>query len=502
MGVDAKHPKYTSKVQDWVLMQDCHAGQRQVKSKTVEYLPATSGMAEDGVADVNAPGYQSYLAYLKRAVFPDLVDEAVEALLGAMHHKPPVIELPEAMEPLRESATLQNESLEMLLRRINEEQLITGRVGILADMPATPSQTDLAVQASSRTDRDLPYLAFYGGTSIINWDAGRSDGIQVENLNLVVLDETEFERDDEFEWQEEKKYRVLILGEADVNEATGIGVYSVGVFRDDESLTFTENNMTVPSRIGVTLDFIPFTFINACDIVPEPDKPPLLGLANLSMTIYRGEADYRQSLFMTGQDTLVTTGAGLEPGATLRVGAEGRIDLPANATAEYIGVSSEGISEQRTALENDYTRAEGKGGKLLDSTSGQRESGDALKIRVAARTASLNQVAITGAYGLQNALRQVARWMGLDPETVTVTPNLDFAENVFVPSELVALMAARSTGAPISLQTIHTWLKSKDFTELDFEEEIDRIEAESELSLGATEDGSPEEDEEDDDDQQ
>ncbi len=495
-GVSGHHPLFDDNKDKWDKLRDAHEGEDAVKEKGTVYLPATSGMVTDGMKRATEPGWIAYNAYKMRAVFPDLMKDAVDAMLGVMHHKPPVIELPEVMEPLREKATIRNESLEMLLRRINEEQLVTGRCGLLSDMPSSPVIPADGVTAGgkSNTRGELPYLAVYEGEDIINWDDGRRDGIELQNLNMVVLSEGEYERNENFTWDWVNKYRVLQLGDIDVNEPQGQGTYQVGVFRDDGDLSYSSETMTIPSYRGQTLAMVPFTFINSCDIVAAPDNPPLLGLANLVMTIYRGEADYRQSLFMQGQDTLVIVGGNTED-EELRVGAGGRLDLPTGATADYIGVDSQGLERQEKALENDYSRAAQKGGQLMDSVSRERESGDALKIRVAARTATLNQIALTGAFGLQHSLKQIAIWIGADPEQVIVTPNLDFVDDSFKPEDLVKFLTAKTLGAPVSYETIHTWMQDKDITSLDFKEEIRKIEDEEALTLGST---NPEDLEDDD----
>lgn len=472
-GVNTSNPLYTEFITDWKTMRDTYRGERIVKENGTIYLPATSGMIADGMETATSRGFQAYSAYRRRASFPDAVKEAVKAMVGVMHHKPPTIELPESMDPMRENATLRHESLEVLLRRINEEQLVTGRLGLLLDLPETVIR-DTGV---------LPYIAFYDAERIINWDEGRRDGIVVDNLNLVVLDESEFERKKSFSWEYENKYRVLVLGDPLENEPVGEGIYKVGVFRD-QNFTFSDDALVEPSLRGNTLDEIPFVFINAKDIVPQPDDPPLIGLANLALTIYRTDADYRQSLFMQGQDTLVVVGSAEED--DFRVGAGATIKLPIGGEASYIGVESKGLEEQRKALENDKAAAGQKGGQSLDSVSRERESGDALKIRVAARTATLNQVALAGAFGLQSILRTAATWAGADPEQVVVTPNLDFTADELGGEELTKLMTAKGLGAPISLLSIHEQMQDKDMTNLTFEEELDEIEKEA--PLGGSED--------------
>lgn len=466
MAIDSHHPLYAEFAPDWTMLRDCFRGERIVKSKGTLYLPPTSGMIQDGMKSANQLGSQAYAAYKMRARFPGLVRDAVEAALGVMHHKPPHIELPESMKPLMDKATLQKEGLPLLLRRINEEQLITGRCGLLADLPAKPQPGVV-----------LPYTALYKAESIINWDQGTRDGVAVESLNLVVVNESEYERDADFEWKMQTKYRVLMLGDAMANELEGEGaIYRVGVFREDTGFNFNDKVMFAPTLRGKTLDLIPFTIINARDIIAEPEDSPLVGLAQLALHIYRGEADYRQSLFMQGQDTLVVIGGTSEDG--YRTGANAAIVLPAEADAKYIGVDSAGLPELRTALENDYARAALKGGQLLDSVSRERESGDALKVRVAARTATLTQIALTSAFGLQEHLRKIAVWTGANPEEVLVGPNLDFIDDSLGGKELVEMMTAKAMGAPLSLESIHEIMAERGMTNKNFEEEIDLIEAE------------------------
>jgi hypothetical protein len=319
----------------------------------------------------------------------------------------------------------------------------------------------------------------YQAEAMINWDQGERTTNVIDSLNLVVLDESEYVRTDMFNWEMVNKYRLLMLGDPIVNEGPLGGVYSAGVF-EQGATEFNEATMLIPSIRGTTLQKIPFTFINSKDVVPDPDDPALLGLANLVLTIYRGEADYRQSLFMQGQDTLVVIGDAEEK--TYRTGANSSIGLPTGGDAKFIGVDSQGLVEMRSALENDYSRAAQKGGQLLDSVSREKESGDALKVRVAARTSTLNQVALAGAFGLQQSLRDIAIWTGSNPEEVIVTPNLDFVDDTMAGKELIDLLTAKTLGAPLSQESIHLTMQTRGMTEKTLDEEIAAIEAEVPLA--------------------
>lgn len=465
------HPEYDKHFVDWEKMRDCYRGERTIKNEGRKYLPPTPGQLADGMKNTSDQGYQNYLGYKTRARFPDFVAQTIEALIGIMHHKPPTIELPEAMEGLREAATVKGESLELLLRRINEMQLVTGRLGLLADVPnESPVNT-------------LPYIAMYQAEDIQNWDDGQRENPVLQNLNLVVLNESGYVRKDKFQWEHQNQKRVLILGDIALNEGKGSDViYRVGVFEDEND--FNESALVEPSIGNNTLNELPFVVVNSKDIVPDPDDPPLLGLADLALAVYRGEADYRQALFMQGQDTLVVIGGLLDDDDETRVGAGAILEVQSGGDAKYIGVESDGLAEMRSALENDRKEAADIGGKLLDTTGGGVESGEALRIRVSARTASLNQIARAGAEGLQSILRIMARWIGANPEEVIVEPNLDFAADELESSTLEGWMKAKMLGLPLSKQSIHEKMQEKDMTSLSFEEEMQLIAQEDADDLG------------------
>lgn len=504
MALDAKHPEYDAMLPDWEKMRDVYKGERHVKEQGRKYLPPTQGMLLDGygkfeVGGAPSVGQSAYEAYRLRAVLPDYLQDAVEMFMGLLHSQPPKIELPDSMEPLREKATEKGESLEQLLRRMNEEQLVTGRLGLLLDMPSV-----------ARQGVPMPYIAMYVAESIINWDDAQIEEGEAK-LNLVVLDESGYARPrGNFDWQWYSKYRVLELEPLydEDNNITGWGPYQFGVFGNagTGSPDYVTTDMRPPVVRAEALPEIPFVFVNTKDIVASPDKPTLLGLANLCLTIFRGEADYRQNLFLQGQDTLVLIGDIKKPGGDpnelaasdsaepLRTGTGALIHMQEASDAKYIGVNSSGLPEQRTALENDRKRAESKSVALpVGSGDTGAESGEALKTRVGARTASLNSIAITGAAALQWMLRKAAQWMGADPEKVKVTPNMEFADYQMSAATLVQLMAARAAGAPLSRESIHALMAEGGLTKLDYETEKDKVDEEKqdEVPPGTTAGGNP-----------
>jgi hypothetical protein len=482
MALNSTHPDYACRLADWQLMRHAYEGERTVKEQGVMYLPATPGQILDGM-NVGEKGRLAYDAYKMRAVFPDFVSDAVESFIGIMHMKDATIELPDGMADMLEKATVNGESLQALLRRINEQQLVTGRLGLLLDLPEIPDPA-----------KPLPYIALYVGEAIRNWDDS-DDHTGVNALNMVVLDESVNMRDTDFEWKRHERYRVLELvhplahtSATDGEEADAAlpaepapaapPVYAQGVFDVTAGGTgsYSQTSLVPPMLRGKMLEQIPFVIINSKDILTQPDNPPLLGLGRIAMTVYRGEADYRQTLFMTGQDMLVVIGGiqTRDEGET-RVGAGAKLEVDIGGDAKYIGVEGTGLEEQRMALENDTKRAEAKTGTLISPSAGKQESGDALTTRLAAQTASLGQIARTGALGLENLLKIAAEWMGQDPKKVKVAANTEFKPVLLTGQEVTQLMAARTMGAPLSLESLHGVFVDRGLTKMTFEDEMDVI---------------------------
>jgi Domain of unknown function (DUF4055) len=473
MAVDNKHPNYTTRLPDWEQMAQCYAGERIIKQQRTKYLPATAGMILDGLEKAGADGGKdAYEAYLIRAVFPDFVKQGIEAMVGIMHREDARIEVPDVMKPLLTNISGTGESVQMFLRRMNEWQLLFGRAGILADVPSGVT-----------VDKAVPYLSLYAAPRIINWDDGpRIQGRQ--RLEFVILDESDDERTSGFEWEFKNRYRVCEMSDAiPTNNTTppanptdnSGGVYRTAkVEQNDADLTSAQ--WTNPAIGGKTLDAIPFIFVNTKDLASNPDDPPLLGLSNLCLAIYRGEADFRQNLHMQGQDTFVIIGADNDP--KTRLGAGARVSLPRDGDAKFVGVAADGLQAQKEAIEGDKNLAQELTSRLFDSTGTSYQSGEALRIRVSAKTATLRTIALTGAEAMRQALVLMGRWMGVGEEElkkIVVEPNTDFADTSAASRTALELAQAAQLGSPMSQKSQHRFLVQRGLTVLSFEEEMEEI---------------------------
>lgn len=489
-GLDSTHPDFDCRLEQWYRCKDVLAGQDAVKARSGPYgkgtcyLPPTAGMILDGM-NPDELGYENYQAYKKRALFYGYATESVDLALGMLWNKPPVIEgiKDTKLEYLLTRATHEGESLERLLYRINEAQLGTGRIGILADMP----------KGETVTADPQPYISIYNEVSITNWDAGYTGQLATESLNMVVLNESGPRRQNVFEWEDWTQYRVLMLGPSATNELDGTAVYRQGEFAQEGGSgapSFDESLMFEPNAQGRTLDEIPFVFINANSTTSCPQDPPLLSLADLVLHLYRLQADYSAELHGQTSATLVTKGLVKAPGKEKqpqRLGVGGHVDLGSNKEAEayYLELSGKGLPEMRQSVEQAKQLARERSGEIVDQSSRGRESGNSLEQRISVRTATLHSIAQHGAEGLTKLLKIMGKWVGMTDKEIAlirIVPNTVFSSNRVSGIDFKALVeAAQLGGTVITMKSLHKFLQTSGFTDETFEQFVDQWEAEQDI---------------------
>jgi hypothetical protein len=354
-----------------------------------------------------------YEAYKLRAQFPDLMAPTVQGMLGIIHHGEAQIEGLEEGSPLEdmwEKATPEGLPLETLHKRITEEILTVGRVALLVDLPPEGG--------------DLPWIAFYKAESLINWS---------ESKNFFVLEE-DYRVRNGFSWDGKKRYRILELTD-EVYQVEVVDEDGRPILQDDETLADQDvqegiaTSVVVPQvRGGKPLEQIPLVVAGSRDLSLEPDQIPLIGVTRAAYAIYRLDADYRHQLFMSGQETLFYIG--LDPKDVPEyVGAGVGIAIPEGGDAKYVGPTGAGIEAHKTAIDDERSVAAEAGSRMFAvGDKKAAESGEALRIRARAGSATLVSVAQTSAAALETCLRFCAQLVGEDPTKIIVKPNLNFLD--------------------------------------------------------------------------
>ena len=296
MNIDARHKQYKKYAPQWQRCRDAAAGGDAVKERGEAYLSALSGQDT-----------AEYAAYLKRADWYGATSRTIQGLTGAVFRREPQFTYPDAGKPLFDDVTLTGRSAVQVAGELLDEIETVGRVGLYVDYPRIDS---------SDADPDArPYWIIAPTERVINWGTKRIKGRSV--LSFVVIEESvdEAAPGDPFTVEPVDQWRVLQLDDA--------GLYEQVLYRKAENGTidkpFVETDRITPTRRGERLDFIPFLFLNACDLLPDVDRPPLLDLVDINLSHYRTSADLEHGRHFTGLPTPWV--AGFPRDTELRIGA-------------------------------------------------------------------------------------------------------------------------------------------------------------------------------------
>lgn len=438
------HISYTNRVDQWRKVRDCIEGEDKIKKEGESYLPKPS--AQDN---------NEYEAYKKRSSLYGVAERTLRGMNGMIFRNDPVFDIPDSLEDMREKATYDGYSLNILAQEVSRENLSVGRYGLLLDLPL--------VSNISTT----PYIATYFAEDIINWEQQFIDG-EKRLVRVVLQDQI-----DNPKGQDYNKYLELIINE--------LGHYQVNkwIVKGESAAPMLEDEPVEPIINGKHLDYIPFVFVNPYDARPEIEKPPFLDLCNMNIAHYRNSADYEHALYLTAQPTPFVTGNFTEANKPNSIGGGTLWVLPEGGSAGMVEFSGAGISAQKDAMEDKEQRMASLGARMINDGKQRNESGDTARMRSKGEMSLLNSVVSMTEASLTKALKWAAEWMNSSPDDVVVRLNRDWVEARMEPTELTAVVQSWQTGA-ISRQTMHENLQRGEIIPVDrtSEDEKELIESE------------------------
>jgi hypothetical protein len=457
MPASTPHPHYTARVDEWQRCRDVIAGGDAVKEGNETYLPRLSGQGLMRVEDPQGNVYwiNEYQTYRDRANFYPATERTVEGMVGALMRKAPVFDVPESLRGHLDNLTQTGESAEAFTERLVTELISVGRHGILVEWP--------------RGDEEQrPYWVHYRTEDILNWPDTMGRGRWV--VQESVLEPT----DDEFVDESITQWRVLDLDEN--------GWYRQRVYRKSaergETLILIET--VEPTIRGQRLDYLPVV----CAGLPDPEKPPILGLVDINLSHYRTSADLEEARHKLAVPTPWAAGFQLEPGQALRMGASvAHVSSEPNARMGMLEFSGSGLSELRLALQEKEAMMAAIGARLLEAPRAGIESAEAIRLRTSGEMNVLMNIAQAASEAMTRACRYHALWMRADPDACRVAINEDFVDQRLTPQEQAANLADYQAGV-ISYSTWHwrTSLAEMLPPDVTAEEEKAMIDAERPLS--------------------
>ena len=457
MPITSTHPDYDLRIKQWERCRDCWEGSDAVKEKGTKYLPR---LREQDTND--------YDAYVGRALFYGATGRTVQGLVGAVFRKEPTIVVQPRYEELSEDITYSGQSMENFARGVQEEVLVLGRVGLLAEYP-------------TEGEGQRAYATLYTAEAITNWKVERIGGKVV--TTRVVLKELYVEKEpkDPYEPEVEDQYRELVLIES---------TYAQLIHRKKKGgETYEVVETIVPDRQGVPLDFIPFVFLNAYSTEVVTEKPPLLDLVEVNLSHYRSSADLEHGAHFTALPT--PWAGGFNTDQSLYLGStKAWVSTDPNVKAGFLEYTGQGLKAIVDLMARKENLMAVLGARLLEEPKRAVEAADTHKIRRSGEEGALLAMVGTVSDALTQLLRWVVWWSGAEEaaaESIEFELNRDFVNMQIDPSYLTALMKAHQSGQ-ISQETFLFNLKRGEVFPpgRTIEEEQDAIEDDVENEMPST----------------
>lgn len=433
-GVATPHKKYEELAPQWERCRDCTNGGDAVKAKGTKYLP---------MLDSHILKPEKYIPYVLRALFYNAVGRTVLGLSGGIFQKAPAIETDDAQSKEHiKDITLTGQPLDLFALEATKEYLITGRYGILVDM-----STEEAV-----TPR--PYWVGYRAEDIINWHFTRMGGDQ--ELDLVVLREYVdiHSETDEFEIKQKIQYRVLRLTE---------GIYSQQLYTEEAqqpgslSTKFVGQAPTIPTRRGETLNFIPFA------LPWSIGTPPLLDLADVNLSHYRGSADLKHGLHFTALPTPWVSGQLGGGDKPLAIGSGTAWSLEKDGKAGMLEFTGQGLGAIRNDLHDMQKMMATLGARLLEEAPHYAETALSVSMRHSSDYSTLRTLAQIVEQQISWALKVHCWWISTKKLVTDMKANVElnkvFFDQQVTADELRALLLALQAGT-ISYESFYARLSN------------------------------------------
>lgn len=406
------HAEYDHWLPTWKRCRDFVAGERAVKDAGGLYLPP--------VSEVMTPA--RYAHYLSHADFEPAASRTVEACTGLLFRQPLGVVAPPALAAHLTDVTLQGETLLAFAQLAAIETLTVGGFVALLDVG------------------QRPYWTGYRREQVVNYRTAVAGGDTA--LTMLVLCESYAEPDpsNRFKARPRKRYRVL--------ELVG-GTYSVTVWEQNPDTRnggaeWVARDPIVPTRRGTPLDFIPVVFFSPLGGLsdPTPGKPPVLDLVNVNLAHYRKSADYGQALHWAGMPQPYVTGHSATEPLMIGGGKIWTFDGPETKVG-LLESRADSVGALRIALQDLRLLMQALGARLIAEPEGA-ETATAAKIRNAAETAALRNVAIAVSEGCTALARWHHWWNGFEtPEDeIAVTVSTDLAASRLTSDEVRALLEA------------------------------------------------------------
>lgn len=463
MPVDTPRSDYNELLPKWQRLRDCANGRDAVLKAGKLYCPDLPGAEGPGQSiGPSSPTVGSNSAnadYRARGNFYNATARTVQGLNGAVFQDPPEVEMLESLKVMLDDITLTNVPFETFAAESGKEVFLTGRMGVLVDMPVAPKRDD-----GQPMPVDMrPYCLIYKAEDIINWRSERRGGDEV--LTMVVLHECveDYDEADPFVCIVCEQYRVVMLDEfgkcivqkwQKKKDATG---------KETKDFEKTAEGDVPLLRRGEQLTFVPFIFLGALQPGPDLEHPPLLDLADVNLAHWRNSVDYEYGLHLVALPTPWVAGAKGTSDAPMKMGPSVVWDLDVNGKAGMLEFAGTGLGALVVAMDEKKKQMASLGARLLEDPTSNAQTATEVKMRHTGDVATIKTIAGALEMGLSQVLQICVWWQTTDTlpsdSEANVELNKDYLDVRATPQEMQVALTMLQAGE-ISYETFYNLLRT------------------------------------------
>jgi len=427
-GVKTRHRNYDKAYLIWQKVR--HA----VSGDLIRYLRDVGQNEPDPVY-----GAARQKEYEDGAICYNFTKRTLSGMVGSVMRKEPEQTIPAQLEYLLENADGSGVGLWQQAQDTLQELDSVGRGGLLVDAP----NVQAATMAEQNAGLLNPVLAYYTAENIINWRTERVGS--VNRVVMVVLrEEYEYQSgQDEFNYLVGEQYRVLDIVE---------NKYRQRLYRFDSKGALLNGQVIeiFPQMGNLERGVIPFAFIGATNNDHTIDDAPLLPLAELNIGHFRNSADNEESSFVVGQPTLF-----IAPGESMslqvfqeanpngvKMGSRSGHNIGAGGNAFLVQAEANNLAKENMLQKEQ--QAIQIGAQLI--TPSQQITAESARLQRGADTSVMSTIANNVSSAYTQALKWVARAMGVSDAGVEFKLNTDFFLQPMTAQDRAAWMADINAG--------------------------------------------------------
>jgi hypothetical protein len=382
------------------------------------------------------------------AMYPNLLESTRKDFRGLIFSKAPVLDIPSAIDYMREDCDLRGTPIEEALETVVDELYAVSRYGWLVEMPEVPEGTD---QGTADRAGYRPYLVPFKSEQIINWDdeyigsriALTRVVLQEDDDNIVELLLLPYAPEDAVEIRYAYTVRRWVKAKPGAMGKI-IGTIKGGAVegkwtQDGDDETPMMNNAPIPE--------IPFYAFSPYGGDIYPTRPMLDDNVMVAWSLYQSSALLEHARFTCGLATAFAPGMTEDEANSVSMGGL-NIIVASNPEAKFSWVERKGEDclPLERAVEQKKQMLIQMGSKALEESKKAAESADALRLRSSGDTATCADVAQAVGRIASQALAFCARWRGVSEPKVEVKLTTDYSNNVANPAEIAALDKSVSAG--------------------------------------------------------